>query len=469
MTRPAISLYGLLLPWLFVEPFEIAKHVSLFHRLSSPVVLSGTTSSNMEDASVTNTTGTCGHHLLTQAGEGILSRRRAFQLSVAAVASAVVPQRSNSVSQHSASSSRQHDTSLSSAQESLTGFVAGATMSATKTVVKYPLDTATVRLQLAAAAAAAESPLYTTSWSELFRGSLNGVATPLVANIPGGAVFFAVRDACKASLKTNRVTAHLPPWIQTCTAVAVAQIPYWLVRNPSEIVKTRQQAKLEGYTEGVSMIQGYRQVWLDATTASRDGGVNATHGSDSSCSTLSSLVDAFYLGYWENILYAYPADVIKFLVYDSWTRKLGGKQALSPLQGAVVGAGATAVAQLVTTPLDVVRNRLMASAMSNNTTALGTRQFSTVVSPGPGEDESDNDEPGESQDGRGYRQRSYWDTLTYLTESEGLPGLFAGAAPRVGKALISGAIQFATYEETKRDVARFLNDNKGRIFSLQSK
>ena len=467
MTRPAISLYGLLLPWLFVEPFEIAKHVSLFHRLSSPVVLSGTTSSNIEDASVANTTGTSGHHLLTQ-GEGILSRRRAFQLSVAAVASAVVPQRSNSVSQHSVSSSRQSDTSLSSAQESLTGFVAGATMSATKTVVKYPLDTATVRLQLAAAAAT-ESPYYTTSWSELFRGSLNGVATPLVANIPGGAVFFAVRDACKASLKTNRVTTHWPPWIQTCTAVAVAQIPYWLVRNPSEIVKTRQQAKLEGYTEGVSMIQGYRQVWLDATTASRDGGVKATQGSDSSCSTLSSLVDAFYLGYWENILYAYPADVIKFFVYDSWTRKLGGKQALSPLQGAVVGAGATAVAQLVTTPLDVVRNRLMASAMSNNTTALGTRQFSTVVSPGPGEDESDNDEPGESQDGRGYRQRSYWDTLTYLAESEGLPGLFAGAAPRVGKALISGAIQFATYEETKRDVARFLNDNKGQIFSLQSK
>ena len=467
MTRPlAISLYGLLLPWLFVEPFEIAKHIISFHRLSSPVVLSGT-SSNIEDASVANTTGTSGHHLLTQAGEGILSRRRAFQLSVAAVASAVVPQRSNSVSQHSASSSRQHDTSLSSAQESLTGFVAGATMSATKTVVKYPLDTATVRMQLAAAAAAAESPYYTT-WSELFQGSLNGVATPLVANIPGGAVFFAVRDACKASLKTNSVTAHLPPWIQTCTAVAVAQIPYWLVRNPSEIVKTRQQAKLEGYTEGVSMIQGYRQVWLDATTASRDGGVNATHGSDSSCSTLSSLVDAFYLGYWENILYAYPADVIKFLVYDSWTRKLGGKQALSPLQGAVVGAGATAVAQLVTTPLDVVRNRLMASAMSINTTAQGTLQSPTAVSPGPGEDESDKDEPAESEDGRAYRQRSYWEALTYLAESEGLPGLFAGAAPRVGKALISGAIQFATYEETKRDVARFLND-KGRIFSLQSK
>lgn len=47
------------------------------------------------------------------------------------------------------------------------------------------------------------------------------------------------------------------------------------------------------------------------------------------------------------------------------------------------------------------------------------------------------------------KKLSYIDTLTILAKEEGLKGLFAGATPRIGKAMLSGAIQFATYEETK--------------------
>jgi solute carrier family 25 (mitochondrial S-adenosylmethionine transporter), member 26 len=41
-----------------------------------------------------------------------------------------------------------------------------------------------------------------------------------------------------------------------------------------------------------------------------------------------------------------------------------------------------------------------------------------------------------------------------VAKDEGLAGLFAGTTPRIAKAILSGAIQFATYEETKR---QFLN------------
>ena len=51
---------------------------------------------------------------------------------------------------------------------------------------------------------------------------------------------------------------------------------------------------------------------------------------------------------------------------------------------------------------------------------------------------------------------SYLDTLIALGREEGLGGLFAGSSPRVAKALLSGAIQFATYEETKQSIAKFL-------------
>jgi Mitochondrial carrier protein len=287
----------------------------------------------------------------------------------------------------------------SAREESISGFIAGGALTATKTIVKYPLDTATVRLQMPG------SVYSIRDLATLFEGSYRGVAAPLVANIPAGAVFFAVKDAVKASLSTT----VLSRWSKTCLAVAAAQFPYWLVRNPSEVVKTRQQAGLPGYTEeGVTAVDAYKKVRDDRITQT-----NAT-------GPLAGL-DAFFTGYWENILYAYPADVIKFVTYEQITQ---GRKSLAPAEGAVAGAISTAVAQLVSTPLDVVRNRVMA------------------------EKETDS-------------EVGYWNSLVTIAKQEGLSGLFAGATPRVGKAILSGAIQFATYEETKQEI--------GKLFQQQRK
>jgi solute carrier family 25 (mitochondrial S-adenosylmethionine transporter), member 26 len=297
-----------------------------------------------------------------------------------------------------------HASNSNAKEESISGFVAGAFLTFAKTLVKYPLDTATVRLQMPKADYTIRDPL------RLFRGAYDGVLAPLVANVPAGAIFFAVQDATKATLAAN--FEFLPRWVRTCVAVAVAQGPYWLVRNPSEVVKTRQQARLEGY-DGVSALQAY-QYLLEQAPSSNNG-------------TSQNPLEAFYTGYWENILYAYPADVIKFVCYEQLT---SGRRASkpTPAEGAVFGAVATAVAQYVTTPLDVVRNRVMA----------GQQQ----VQPESPEKTS---------------LQRYVESLVTLAREEGYNGLFAGATPRVGKAILSGAIQFATYEETKQELAKFFN------------
>jgi solute carrier family 25 S-adenosylmethionine transporter 26 len=281
-------------------------------------------------------------------------------------------------------------------QESVSGFVAGAALTGTKTLVKYPLDSATVRLQMP------NSDYSLQDLARLFDGSYRGVAAPLVANLPAGAVFFAVKDASKAAM----AGWDAPRWVKTFVAVAAAQGPYWLVRNPSEVVKTRQQAGIEGYGEGVSAVDAYRYT--------REEAIRNSNG------TTNGLED-FYLGYWENIFYAYPADVIKFLCYDVLSK---GRKDLSPAEGAVAGAASTAIAQFITTPLDVVRNRIMARTDNSKS--------------------KDKTEP----------PLSYLETLVQLGKQEGLRGLFAGASPRFGKALLSGAIQFATYEETKQQIAK---------------
>lgn len=280
---------------------------------------------------------------------------------------------------------------LEQLEETISGFFSGGALTVTKTLVKYPLDTASVRLQM-------PSTKYSiNNLPELFNGSYRGITAPLLSNIPAGAVFFAVKDAVKTSLKEQ----GMAKWMTTSLAVLAAQGPYWLLRNPSEVIKTRQQAGVEGYGEGTTIVDAFKL----ATDKERGG----------------KGLRELYKGYWENIIYAYPADVVKFVCYESLS---GGRKNVRPAQGAMYGAVSTAVAQFITTPLDVVRNRIMAD---------------------------DGEESAKSA-----KDDSYVDKLTMLAREEGLEGLFAGATPRVGKALLSGAIQFATYEETKQSINRFL-------------
>ena len=335
-----------------------------------------------------------------------ISRSSFLSLSAAAlVASASLPAKATPPSTSSPASAVATESSpttiskdtqkLEQLEETISGFFSGGALTVTKTVVKYPLDSASVRLQMP------NTKYSITNLPELFNGSYRGITAPLLSNIPAGAVFFAVKDAVKSSLKEQ----GMAKWMTTSLAVLAAQGPYWLLRNPSEVIKTRQQAGVEGYGEGTSIVDAFKL----ATDKERGG----------------KGIGELYKGYWENIIYAYPADVIKFVCYENLS---GGRKNLPPAQGAMYGAVSTAAAQFITTPLDVVRNRIMA-------------------------DDGDEETNERANDG----SYMYVDRLTTLAKEEGLEGLFAGAAPRVGKALLSGAIQFATYEETKQSINRFLD------------
>ncbi|KAL3792808.1 hypothetical protein HJC23_002615 [Cyclotella cryptica] len=285
-------------------------------------------------------------------------------------------------------------TTTTALQESISGFLSGTAVAAVKTIVKYPLDTATVRLQMP------DTKYTLQNLPPLFRGSFDGISAPLLSNIPAGAIFFAVKDAVQSSIRD----VGLPTWMSTSIAVGAALPPYWAIRNPSEVIKTRLQVGAEGYTsEGMTTVDAFR-----LALSRRRGG-------------MASL----YVGYSENVLYGFPADVIKFVVYDSLS---GGrrKKDLSPLDGAMFGAVSTGVAQWITTPLDVVRNRIMAEV---------------VVEEEEGGDEG--------------RKGNYLERLVKIANEEGVEALFAGTAPRIAKAMLSGALQFAAYEETKQTITNF--------------
>lgn len=178
---------------------------------------------------------------------------------------------------------------------------------------------------------------------------------------------------------------------------------------------------MEGYGEDVTALEAFQKV------RQGNNSNNTTNG-----------VGDLYVGYWENVCYTYPADVLKFVAYERFS---GGRKNLPPAEGALYGAAATAVAQFATTPLDVVRNRVMARTPASSTSS-----------------DTGDDQSGE----RKIPAPSYLESLTKIAKEEGVKGLFAGVSPRVGKAILSGAIQFATYEETKQVIANSFQNSKSR-------
>ena len=329
-------------------------------------------------------------------------------------------------------------------QESVSGFVSGSAVSIVKTIVKYPLDTVTVRLQM---------PNSRYGWHDLptlLSGCFDGMTAPLVSNVPSAGVFFAIKDAAKSALTGSRLPGGgdlMPGWAITSLSVGSALPLYWAMRNPSEVIKTRLQVGAGGYHEGMSTVDAFR------LAVSSGGGGGDGRGGDNPTkkSAMMDGISELYLGYGENIAYAYPADIIKFGVYEYLTglggeKNKGGTQrktiaaVVSPADGAIYGALSTAISQFVTTPLDVLRNRIMAEVVVSSSSSSS----------------ADDDGDGDGDDDAGVvvvARPSYVDRLACIAREEGVGALFAGSAPRVAKALLSGAIQFATYEETKQKMS----------------
>ena len=340
-------------------------------------------------------------------------------------------------------------------QEAVGGAVSGSVLSLTKVLVKHPLDTVAVRLQTTGSISGRSpparvgqeplSPSFADGLSRralLFRGLFRGIVPPLIFAVPSGAVFFGVKDFSKATLRDLGSTPgqnSARKWLasregSTLVSVLVAQFPYWAVRNPAELIKTRAQAALELdeiLPEGDGIVDEKRSV-LDITRAAVD----------------EEGLAALWRGYGENILYAYPADALKFVIYEALTTRgrtggSGGKAAkVPPLEAAAVGALATAIAQAMTTPLDLVRNRVMVSSSgapgTDDTKSLLPSSSSLEESPAP----------------------SYLGILSGIAREEGLAALWTGTLPRVGKAIISGAVQFGSYEFSKSSMTDFFSRKK---------
>ncbi|RHZ11232.1 hypothetical protein DYB26_014572, partial [Aphanomyces astaci] len=165
-----------------------------------------------------------------------------------------------------------------------------------------------------------------------------------------------------------------------------------LVRVPTEIVKQNlQTGAFQSFQESIRSIYG-------------------TNG-----------IAGFYRGYWSLLAREIPFSFIQFPLWEgmksTWSQRQG--EAVSPVQGAVCGSLSGGFAAFITTPLDVIKTRLM----------LG-------------------------KDAQGVEYRGMRDAFTRVYTQEGWQTLFSGVKPRTMWITIGGFVFFGVYEHASATLSR---------------
>ncbi|KAL6766704.1 hypothetical protein ACKKBG_A37030 [Auxenochlorella protothecoides x Auxenochlorella symbiontica] len=206
---------------------------------------------------------------------------------------------------------------------------AGATAGCAVEAALYPLDTIKTRLQAMRSGGGLRALVQAGGG----RGLYAGLVGNLVGVAPASAIFMAVYEPVKQRV-LKAVDADRA-WLAPLAGGVAAGLASSVVRVPTEVVKTRMQTG-----EFSNALRALR------TIAAREGRRGV------------------FAGYSSFLLRDLPFDAIEFLTYEQLKKGyasavLGGRRELNPAEHSVAGAIAGAVTGLATTPLDVLKTRMM--------------------------------------------------------------------------------------------------------------
>jgi solute carrier family 25 S-adenosylmethionine transporter 26 len=215
-------------------------------------------------------------------------------------------------------SSSDASSSISLLQALLCGGFAGTTCD----VLLYPIDTIKTRLQAPQGFFAAGG----------FGGLSRGLGAAAVGSAPGAALFFGVYETLKPFISSQLPVAN--PVVTHMIAAAAGETASCLVRVPTDTLKTKMQAG-----RGNETISSTLRLVLSEP----------------------GIFGGIYRGYGITLMREIPFALIQFPIYEwakgKWSKLQGSP--VTPLQAAGCGSIGGAIAAGLTTPLDVVRTRLL--------------------------------------------------------------------------------------------------------------
>lgn len=252
----------------------------------------------------------------------------------------------------------------------------------------YPLDTLKTRLQSATSFRAAGG----------FSGIYAGVGSAIVGSAPGAALFFVTYEQTKAFLSARRVvqetlsgaTPGETDWtlpIEHMIAASLGEVAACAVRVPTEVVKQRAQARQ--YPSSLAAL---------SSILSQRPAIG-----------ISGVWRELYRGWSITIFREVPFTVIQFPLWEAikaYRARTTGKDTVSGLESGLAGSAAGAVAAGITTPLDVLKTRMM---LAREKTGM-------------------------------------WTLLTQILKDHGPRAFFAGIGPRIMWISAGGAIFLGSYQ-----------------------
>ncbi|KAK9448671.1 mitochondrial carrier [Limtongia smithiae] len=249
----------------------------------------------------------------------------------------------------------------------------------------FPIDTLKTRLQ-------AKGGFFRNGgWHGVYRG----VGSAIVGSSPAASLFFLTYEGVNAALYP-----HAQEWfggmehngaahaLTHMTAAILGEIAACTVRVPTEVVKQRAQAS----ASTPSSLAALKMVLANTTGEGRLRGL--------------------YRGYMTTIMREIPFTAIQFPLYEALKRQRRGEDGTggSLLDGAMCGAVAGGIAAAATTPLDVLKTRVMLHAT---------------------------------------RVTSLRALVAEIAAEEGARGFFRGIAPRTMWISMGGAVFLGVYETAK--------------------
>ncbi|KAI1139772.1 mitochondrial carrier [Hypoxylon sp. FL0543] len=230
-----------------------------------------------------------------------------------------------------------------------TALLAGGIAGTTVDLSLFPLDTLKTRLQ-------SHAGFFPSGG---FRGIYRGVGSALVGSAPGAAFFFCTYEGVKGVLSSRRRQSRPgdpihggeaagPSWeapLEHMAAASLGEVAACAVRVPTEVVKQRAQAGLHGGSSAAAL-----------------GAILAQHKTIG----LTGVWRELYRGWGITVMREVPFTVIQFPLWEAlkgWgrRRKGGGSVEVSAGESALYGSVSGAVAAGITTPLDVLKTRVMLS------------------------------------------------------------------------------------------------------------
>ncbi|PWN44049.1 mitochondrial carrier [Ceraceosorus guamensis] len=276
---------------------------------------------------------------------------------------------------------------------SLTG---GALAGLSVDLLFYPIDTIKTRLQAKGGFLQAGG----------FKGVYRGIGSVAVGSAPGAALFFVTYESLKPALAPlfgDGASSHM-------LAGSLGEVAACLIRVPTEVIKSRQQTSSYG---------------ASASSANALRAVIAESG-----------LRGLYRGFAGTVGREIPFTCIQFPLYEALKRRIARSNALrsgqrdssvsesyattaSPAsaadlptwQAGLAGSAAGGIAAASTTPLDVVKTRIM----------LERRSITQATEP------AKSSAPALKASGVNSR---IIPTLLHVARTEGLAALFAGVVPR---------------------------------------